>query len=94
MPLISGSEKNDPYYTAKGRAKELQYPYLTPDQEVRRRRTEIPISAIAGRIENSTGDIRDDADLMDYLDNRNVFMWVTFPRFLAQVYREGDIFVS
>lgn len=60
--------KNDPYYTAKGKAKELQYPYLTPDQEVRRRRTEIPISAIAGRIENSTGDIRDDADLMDYLD--------------------------
>lgn len=60
--------EHDPYYTAKGKAKEIKYPYLTPDQEVRRRRSEIPISAIAGRLENSTGEMRDDVQLMDYLD--------------------------
>jgi len=39
--------ENDPYYTAKGKKKRKEkYPYLTPDQEVRRRRKEVPISGL------------------------------------------------
>ena len=39
--------ENDPYYTSKGKVKrEEQYPYLTPDQEVRRKRKEIPLSRL------------------------------------------------
>ncbi len=45
-PADQWLRKNDPYYTAMGRGKinALSHPYLTPDQEVARRRKEIPIS--------------------------------------------------
>ena len=38
--------KHDPYYTAtkKNKRKKLKYPYDTPEQERRKRATEIPIS--------------------------------------------------
>ena len=38
--------KHDPYYTSpeKNKRKKLEYPYDTPEQERRRRTTEIPIS--------------------------------------------------
>lgn len=37
--------EHDPYYTSKKRNKGDKYPYLTPDQEVKRKRREIPISS-------------------------------------------------
>ena len=43
--------ENDPYYTEKGsgKMKYLRHPYLTPDQELQRRRKEIPISSFRDR---------------------------------------------
>ena len=39
--------EHDPYYTGKkrGKGKRDKYPYLTPDQEVQRKRRELPISS-------------------------------------------------
>ena len=47
-PADKWLRENDPYYTAKGKEKRKEkYPYLTPDQEVRRKRKEIPISGLS-----------------------------------------------
>ena len=45
-PADKWLRENDPYYTGKGKAKNVKYPYLTPDQEVRRSRKEIPLSSL------------------------------------------------
>ena len=34
------------YFTGKGKAKNIKYPYLTPEQEVRRNRKEIPLTCL------------------------------------------------
>lgn len=47
-PADKWLRENDPYYTAKGKVKRKEeYPYLTPDQEVRRKRKEVPISGLS-----------------------------------------------
>ena len=40
--------EHDPYYTApdKNKKKKIAYPYETPEQERRKRETEIPISSL------------------------------------------------
>lgn len=41
--------EHDPYYTdmSRGKLNKLKHPYYTPDQEVSRRRREIPISCMS-----------------------------------------------
>lgn len=48
-PADKWLREHDPYYTSmsQGKAKMIKHPYLTPDQEVRRQRKEIPITCVS-----------------------------------------------
>lgn len=65
-PADKWLRENDPYYTSVSKTKRssLEYPYLTPDQEVRQRRIELPISYINSETNQIDADVLDSINIL------------------------------